>query len=211
MNEGVSRLPPHLLGSLHSQERLFGFSLSAVFIASLRRSPSVLRPTSKTGCQVATMVLSEARGLSLIRVIREGLESAERLGARGTQRLTYRWRLALEPERLKNSTDHRPENFQGWDGPVRHSSCLWFQMLGVERDSFLPDEQSDRGDFARQRQPRHLRPDALGYQSRVEFLERARLGSGDDGYALEVVESTCNTIYSALVLGAGPRVVICVR
>ena len=48
------------------------------------------------------MVLSEARGLSLFRVIREGLESAERLGARGTQRLTYQWRLALEPERLKN-------------------------------------------------------------------------------------------------------------
>src|SRR5580658_6813700 len=113
MNEGVSRLPPHLLGSLHSQERLFGFSLSAVFIASLRRSPSVLRPTSKTGCQVPTMVLSEARGLSLIRVIREGLESAERLGAPGTQRLTYQWRLALEPERLKNSTGPRPESFQG--------------------------------------------------------------------------------------------------
>src|SRR3984957_2947639 len=81
MSDGVSRLPPHLLGSLHSQLWLFGFSLSAVFIASLRPSPSVLRPTSKTGCQVPTMVLSEARGLWLFRVIREGLESAERLGA----------------------------------------------------------------------------------------------------------------------------------
>src|ERR1700690_4070650 len=66
---GAYRIPrrpafsSHLLGWLHSQERLFGFSLSAVFIASLRRSPSVLRPTSKTGCQVPTMVLSEARGL----------------------------------------------------------------------------------------------------------------------------------------------------
>jgi len=58
MSEHGSGLPAHLLGWLHSQERLFGFSLSAVFIASLRRSPSVLRPTSKTGCQVPTMVLS---------------------------------------------------------------------------------------------------------------------------------------------------------
>jgi len=113
MSGNVSRPPRHLLGSLHSHAWLFGFSLLAVFIAPLRRSPSVLKPTSKTGCQVPTMVLSEARGLWLFRVIREGLGSAERLGARGTQRLTSQWRLALEPERLKNSTDHRPENFQG--------------------------------------------------------------------------------------------------
>jgi hypothetical protein len=32
---------------LHSLSGLFGFSLLAVFIAPLRRSPSVLRPTSK--------------------------------------------------------------------------------------------------------------------------------------------------------------------
>ena len=61
------------------------------------------------------MVLSEARGLSLFRVIREGLGSAVRLGARGTQRLTYQWRLALEPECLKNPTDHHLESFQGME------------------------------------------------------------------------------------------------
>jgi hypothetical protein len=59
------------------------------------------------------MVLSEARGLSLFRVVREGLGSSKRLGARGKQRLTYQWRLVLEPEHLKNSTGHRPESFQG--------------------------------------------------------------------------------------------------
>jgi hypothetical protein len=41
----------------------------------------------QNGCQVPTMVLSEARGLSLFRVVREGLGSSKRLGARGTQRL----------------------------------------------------------------------------------------------------------------------------
>jgi len=58
-------------------------------------------------------------------------------------------------------------------------------MLGVEGNSFLPNDQSDRGDFTRQRQSRHLRPDALGHQSRVKFLERPSLGGGDDGCALE--------------------------
>src|SRR5580704_14065605 len=37
-------------------------------------------------------------------VIREGLESRVRLGARSTQRLTYQLRLALEPECLENPT-----------------------------------------------------------------------------------------------------------
>ena len=50
------------------------------------------------------MVLSETRGLSLFRVVREGLESALRLGARGTSCLTYQLRLALEPKRLENPT-----------------------------------------------------------------------------------------------------------
>ena len=131
----------HLLGSLHSHARLFGFSLLAVFIASLRRSPSVLRPTSKTGCQVPTMVLSEARGLLLFRVIREGLGSAVRLGARGTQRLTSRWRLALEPERLKNPTDHRPENFQGM-GRTRETLKLFVVSDVGRRTRLLSSKRS---------------------------------------------------------------------
>jgi hypothetical protein len=38
MSKDVSRFPPHLLGSLLSHVRLFGFSLLAVFIAPLRRA-----------------------------------------------------------------------------------------------------------------------------------------------------------------------------
>ncbi len=53
---------------------------------------------------MATIVLSGTRGPSLFLVIREGLESGVRLGARSTQRLTYRLRLALEPECLENLT-----------------------------------------------------------------------------------------------------------
>ena len=47
LSEGASCLPPHGLGLLHSRSQLLGFSLSAVFIASLRRSSSILRPTSR--------------------------------------------------------------------------------------------------------------------------------------------------------------------
>jgi hypothetical protein len=74
------------------------FSLSG-FHRVVATKPIRSETDKQTGCQVPTMVLSEARGLSLFRVIREGLGSAVRLGARGTQRLTYQWRLALEPER----------------------------------------------------------------------------------------------------------------
>src|SRR4030095_16694743 len=54
--------------------------------------------------QVATIVLSGTRGPWLFLVIREGLGSDVRLGARGTQRLTNQLRLALEPECLENPT-----------------------------------------------------------------------------------------------------------
>ena len=53
---------------------------------------------------LATIVLFGTRGLQLFLVIREGLGSAVRLGARSTQRLTNRLRLALEPECLENPT-----------------------------------------------------------------------------------------------------------
>jgi len=87
-------------------------------------TPVCSETDKRNGCQVPTMVLSEARGLSLFRVIREGLGSAVRLSARGTQRLTYQWRLALEPECLRNRTGHRSESFQRWSGLPGHSSCL---------------------------------------------------------------------------------------
>ena len=51
-----------------------------------------------------TIVLSGTRGPWLFLVIREGLGSGVRLGARSTQRLTYQLRLSLEPECLENPT-----------------------------------------------------------------------------------------------------------
>jgi len=57
--------------------------------------------------------------------------------------LTPLWILTLEPERLKNrQATARNESRDGW-ALDRRSSCLLFQMLGVETYSFLPDQQSD--------------------------------------------------------------------
>jgi hypothetical protein len=45
---------------------------------------------------------------------------------------------------------HRQRRSPGWSGLVqRHSSCLWFQMLGVEAHSSLPHDQNDRGNLPR--------------------------------------------------------------
>src|SRR2546429_8490885 len=54
------------------------------------------------GCTVSTMDLSEAPGLVLCRVVREGIGISQRLSATGTCAPTGDWMLTLEPERLKN-------------------------------------------------------------------------------------------------------------
>jgi hypothetical protein len=54
------------------------------------------------------MVLSETRAYSFVGYP-GGIECLWRLGASGTQSLAAPWILSLEPERLQNLTDHRPE------------------------------------------------------------------------------------------------------
>ena len=118
-----------------SSAAVWTFSVSG-FHRVVATKPIRSETNKQTGCQVPTMVLSEARGLSLFRVIREGLGSAVRLGARGTQRLTYQWRLALEPERLRSRTDHRPEKFQG-DGTDCRETLKLFVVSDVGRRTKL--------------------------------------------------------------------------
>jgi len=50
-------------------------------------------------------------------------------------------------------------------------------MFGVETNSFLPDEQSDRGHLACQRESPHVRLHASGNTSFIEILERPSRGS----------------------------------
>src|SRR5712692_6830540 len=113
------------------------------------------------------------------------LGSAVRLSARGTSCLTSQLRLALEPECLENRTATARKNPRMGGLGRKHSSCLWFQKLGVEAHSSLPYDQHDGGNFPSQGQARHLRPHPLGQQGRVELLERTGLGRGDDRLTLE--------------------------
>ena len=70
------------------------------------------------------MVLSETLGLSLFLVIREGLGSGVRLGARSTQRLTWVLRLALEPECLENPTATARENPQHGADSIKDTQAV---------------------------------------------------------------------------------------
>ncbi len=86
---------------------------------------------------MATIVLSGTRGPWLFLVIREGLGSGVRLGARSTQRLTYQLRLALELECLENPTvtARRIPGMKRLD--QRHSSCLWFRYWASKLTPFF--------------------------------------------------------------------------
>ena len=67
----------------------------------VERRRSVPDADKQSGCALPTIVLSEARSLSLFLVVRGGIGFLERLGARSTC-LTGLWILTLEPERLQN-------------------------------------------------------------------------------------------------------------
>jgi hypothetical protein len=51
----------------------------------------LLKLGKRCGCTVSTMVLSEARGLVLFRVVRGGIGLTQRLGATGTVSSTGDW------------------------------------------------------------------------------------------------------------------------
>jgi len=78
---------------------------------------------------LATMDLSEARGLLLFRVVREGIGISQRLSAIALIRLQAIGMLTLEPERLKNRlTTTREEKSPEMEGALhpRRSSGLRF-------------------------------------------------------------------------------------
>jgi len=60
-------------------------------------------------------------------------------------------------------------------------------MFGVETHSFLPDDQSDGGDLARQGQTCHLRLYPFGNESRVELLEGLLDSSAPNGRTLKEI------------------------
>src|SRR5215469_11281060 len=96
------------------------------------------------------MVLFGTRGPLLCRVIRGAYSCSMRLGARCTQSLTSELRLTLEPECPTTGLAIAGEDPQGGNGIGSETlSCLWLQIFGVKRDSFLPHCQGDRGNLPR--------------------------------------------------------------
>ena len=86
-----------------------------------------------------------------------------------TRSLTGLRILTLEPERLEDQPAIAGN--ESGKGLYRRSSCLLFSMLGVETNSFLPNQQSAGHDLARQREARRRRLHASGNASLVEILK----------------------------------------
>ena len=87
-----------------------------------------------------------------------------------TRALLFRWILPLESERLKNPTATARNSSQVERTLCqRRSSCLLFQIVGVETHLLLPDDQRDRGNLPRQGQARHRGLPSLSQQSLVEI------------------------------------------
>ena len=123
------------------------------------------KPANQNGGQMATIVLSGTRGPWLFLVIREGLESRVKQGARGTQRLTNQLRLALEPECLENPTAP-PEKMPRMER-TRSETLKLFVVSDVGRRSTpLSSIRSERSwQFFVPRSSGHFWPDAFGRRS----------------------------------------------
>ena len=79
------------------------------------------------------------------------------------------WILSLETEHRKNRLATTGMKTLGDHlGSIRCSSCLRFQLFGVETFLLFPECQGDGRDLARQCKTSHLRLHALGEQSRMK-------------------------------------------
>jgi hypothetical protein len=136
-SEICSDRPRHRLGVQGTVPSDLGFFYQR-FSSPVATKLSVLKPAKQNGGQMPTMVLSETRGLWLFRVVREGLESAVRLGARGTPCLTYRLRLALEPECFENPTaTAREDPRDGADSIGDTQAACGFRYWASKRTPFF--------------------------------------------------------------------------
>jgi hypothetical protein len=117
------------------------FHLSRFIFVSSDDADRFLKPAKPCGCTVSTMDLSEAHGLVLFRVVREGIGITQRLSATGTGAPTGvrdahpRTRASQEP------TGHHQTKITG-DG--KGSSPETLKRLAVlvsQRRSFLPSSK----------------------------------------------------------------------
>ena len=150
------------------------------------------------------MVLSEARGLRLSSVVRGGIGLHRRLSARRhKEALQCYWILFPRTRASQRNPDSLPiRNDPGDENGLlcqRRSSCLWFQMFGVEGISFLPDDQRDRGNLPRQGQACHGWFPSFDEQTLVEIVERPR---GNGGHCCGTLEDILKIVVVILIESA---------
>src|SRR5215469_6321098 len=94
--------------------------------------------------------------------------------------LTFPVATSPRIERLKNPTATARKWSLGMEQTLsqRRSSCLWFQIVGVETYLLLPDDQGDRGNLPCESQASHRGLPALGQQILVEIVQQSRRGAG---------------------------------
>src|SRR5260370_25916120 len=122
------------------------------------------------------MVLFETRGLWLSCIVRGGIGCPGRLacfnariGLTASVDTSPRIRASQEPD------GHNQQWFPRREQTLcqRRSSCLLFQMFGVETYLLLPDDQRDRCNLPRQGKTRHRSLPSFGEQGFVEILKRS--------------------------------------
>ncbi len=97
-----------------------------------------------------------------------------RIGLTASVDTSPRIRASQEPD------GHNQEWFPGRERTLcqRRSSCLLFQMFGVETYLLLPDDQRDRGNLPRQGKTRHRWLPPFGEQGFVEIVEGSNTAAG---------------------------------
>jgi hypothetical protein len=120
------------------------------------------------------MDLSEARGLVLFRVVREGIGITQRLVPAALERLQALRILTLEPERLQNPIGHHQDADRRWKGLYTRDAqaACDFSLSASKLSPFFHRVQRNGCNLARQRETDHGGLDAFGQRSLVEILKR---------------------------------------
>jgi hypothetical protein len=161
-----------MISSPHcATERWFSFCR---FIVIRNRRP-IARRNKQSGCNCQPWFYLRLAAYSFFWLSEGAYGYSRDLVHKALFSLTRLWMLTLEPERRKITAIAEMNLQQRF--LRRRSSCLLLQKCSVETHSFLPNQQSNCGNFTGQRQTRHRWLHSASHHGRVEILQR----SGGDG------------------------------
>src|ERR1700693_630955 len=133
------------------------------------------------------MVLSETRGLMAFFDCPRGHRVAPETRVFSNTGLTFPIATSPRNRASQEPDGHHQEMVPGIERTLsqRRSSCLWFQIVGVETYLLLPHDQRDRGNLSCQGQAGHRGLPALGEQSFIEIVHWSSSGAGSHGRSFE--------------------------